>query len=249
MKMKWVCGWWPTRSIRWSVLTAFTFPGVLRSVLLAVGHGHSTLLSGWMVHGARRGSTWVHSFQWNLRPVPFNERIILGQDKTTTTSDLRSMYSSTLQMLGRNACKGMFLHVCASLFALPVICFSMIYSYTMLLYCSWNLQKFTDCPSFRIMICTVMERVEKLSEYVFLSSCDDVTWCSVFSSCIRYYSAGGARRIGQRSHDRFSQEGGLGCERACQHMAFARRCSFSFKMLACIIWYYYQVSFVECFLI
>ena len=211
MKMNWVCGWGPTHTIRWSVLTDFTFPGVLRSVLLAVGHGHSTLLSGWMVHGAWRGSTWVHSFQWNLRPVPFNERVILGQDKTTTTSDLRSM--------------------------------------SMLLYCSWNLQKFTDCPSFRIMICTVMERVEKLSEYVFLSSCDDVTWCSVFSSCIRYYSAGGARRIGQRSHDRFSQEGGLGCERACQHMAFARRCSFSFKMLACIIWYYYQVSFVECFLI
>ena len=45
----------------------FTFPGVLRSVLLEVGHGHRTLLSGagakvelvggWIVHGASRGST------------------------------------------------------------------------------------------------------------------------------------------------------------------------------------------------
>ena len=122
------------------------------------------------------------------------------------------------------------LHVCASMFALLAICFSIISTYIYIylhVYCSWNLHKFTDCPLFRIMICTFIESREAVILPYTMSR------------------AGGARRIGQRSHDRFSQEGGLRCERACQHMAFARRCSFSFKMLACIIWY--QVSFVECF--
>lgn len=185
--------------------------------------------AGWWL-GSARSFNGVHPLQWNLRQVTINEWIILCQNTiTTTTIDSQSMqcFANAWQKCWQGMfC--MFVRPCSRFLQFVLVCYIYIYWFIYLhVYCIWNLHKFTDWPLFRIMICTFIESREAVILPFTMSR------------------AGGARRIGQRSHDRFSQEGGLRCERACQHMAFARRCSFSFKMLACIIWY--QVSFVKCF--
>lgn len=113
----------------------FTFPGVLRSVLLEVGHGHRTLLSGaganvelvggWVAHGASMGST-------PCSEISDRSRSMNGSSYVKTRSLLQPLTRkacSALPMLGRNAGKECFACLCVHVRASCNLFWYVIYIY------------------------------------------------------------------------------------------------------------------------